>query len=258
MKDFASAASDRIDRRSYEPAYAQLAAILRRRIASGVFRPGEQLPSEGQLCAQYGVSPMTVRRVINLLAECGLVTAFQGKGTFVKRLDLGEATFRLDELTDQLAVGRDTTVRLIEARIVAAGETVARNLRVPEGERVVYIRRLILQEGLPAMYHREHLIYNPRRPIVEDELRITSLEGLFSAEAGEGLRSGDLTIESVVLGDDEAGLLQVPVGSPALCLEHFFYDFDIRPISWGWFICRADRFRLKTRIGADVGWREQA
>ena len=58
-----------IDRDSYEPAYAQLANILRRQVAAGLFRPGDQLPSEAMLCRSYQISPMTVRRTINMLAE---------------------------------------------------------------------------------------------------------------------------------------------------------------------------------------------
>lgn len=256
MKAPSSDMFDRIDRRSYEPAYAQLAAILRRQIANGIYRPGDQLPSEAQLCALYSVSPMTVRRVINMLVESGLVTAFQGKGTFVKGLNLGEAAFRLEELKDQLAGGQATTVRLIEARIVAAEERVARKLRVSEGDCAVYIRRLLSQEGTPTTYHREYLIYDPRRPVVEGDLQITSLEGLFKGERGEGLRAGDLTMEAVTLREEEAVLLQTPAGSPAFCLEHVFYDFDFSPISWGWFIFRSDRFKLTTHIGADTDMRE--
>lgn len=62
---------EKIDREAYEPAYAQLANILRRQIAEGAYRPGDQLPSEAQLCRLYGISPMTVRRSINLLADQG-------------------------------------------------------------------------------------------------------------------------------------------------------------------------------------------
>lgn len=253
MKSSANALTEHIDRRSFEPAYVQLATILRRQIASGVFRPGDQLPSEGQLCSHFGVSPMTVRRVINILVESGLVATFQGKGTFVKGLDLSEAAFRLEELKDHLSKKLETTVRLIEARIMKADVRIARKLDIPEGERAVYIGRLVLHEETPVMYHREYLIYDPRRPIVEAELQITSLAGLFKGEASEGLRSGDLNMEAVVLREEEARLLQVTPGSPALCLEHIFFDFDFRPISWGWFICRADRFRLSTHIGADAG-----
>ena len=67
----------RIDRTAYEPAYSQLVHILKSQIASGRFRPGAQLPSEAQLCQLYQVSPMTVRRAVNILLDQGLVTMLQ-------------------------------------------------------------------------------------------------------------------------------------------------------------------------------------
>lgn len=238
-----------IDRDSYEPAYAQLARILSMQIAEGIYRPGDQLPSEAQLVAQFGVSPMTVRRAINLLLSRGIVSTAQGKGTFVRGLAITEATFRLKEVGEEDA---ERTVRLLQATILPADERVARKLDVQRGTRVIYLRRLVSRAEGPTMYHREYLIYDPHRPIVEAELQITSLEGLFKGNGGQGLRRGDLSIEAVTLTQEEADLLGVPVGSPAFCLEHIFYDFSNRPIAWGWFICRADRFRLVTRIGPDV------
>ena len=69
-----------IDRSSYEPAYAQLVNILRQSMSSGILRPGDQLPSEAQLCERYGVSPMTVRRAINMLVDQGSASAIAGTG----------------------------------------------------------------------------------------------------------------------------------------------------------------------------------
>jgi GntR family transcriptional regulator len=244
--------NDHIDRDSYEPAYIQLASILRRQIAAGVYHAGDQLPSEAQLCAQFGVSPMTVRRVINLLAERGVVAAYQGKGTYVKALSLGEAAFRLEELNDHLAGQTDTMVRMLEARVVPAQERVALKLKIEPGTRVIFIRRLLLSQYTPILYHRDFLIYDPKRPVVEADLTITSLEGLFRGGSGENLRYGDLNIEPITLGEEESTLLELPIGTSAFSLEHTFYDFDSRPISWGWFVCRADRFKLSTRIGADA------
>lgn len=241
-----------LDRKSYEPAYMQLVRIVSQQIAAGTLRPGDQLPSEIQFCTQYDVSPMTVRRAINILVERGLVSAAQGKGTFVKPLDIGEAVFRLQELKEHWAQGSQTTVQLLEARILSADDRVVRKLAISPGERAIYIRRLMLQENVPTMYHREYLVYDPRRPVVEAQLQITSLEGLLQGQSSEGLRRGHLTIEAVNLKEEEAGVLQIPTGSAAFCLEHIFYDFSDHPVSWGWFICRADRFKLTTCIGADA------
>jgi DNA-binding GntR family transcriptional regulator len=239
-----------IDRNSYEPAYMQLVRLISEQIANGVLTTGDQLPTEAQFCSQYNISPMTVRRAINILIERGLVSATQGKGTFVKALDIGEAVFRLQEMKAQWAQGTPATVRLLEARIVSADERVARKLGISPGERVIYMRRLVLQEDVPTMYHREYLIYDPRRPLVEAQLQITLLEGLLQGQSCGGLRRGHLTIEAVNLRVEEATALELSTGSAAFYLEHIFYDFDDHPVSWGGFICRSDYFKLTTYIGA--------
>lgn len=241
-----------LDRDSYEPAYAQVVRILSDEIARGMRRPGDQLPSESQLCARFGVSGMTVRRAMNILVDRGVVSAAQGKGVFVRGLDMREADFKFRERYARPATLGEDEVRLLEASIARADSRVARKLAVPPESRVVYLRRLVRGDGQPVMFHREYLVYNPRRPIVEAELRITSLEGLFRGHNGQGLRRGDLRLEAVALDREEADLLECPVGAPALCLEHIFYDFENRPVAWGWFICRADRYHLVSRIGADT------
>ncbi len=101
-----------IDRNAFEPAYSQLANILKAQIATGDFRPGDQLPSEAQLCRTYGVSPMTVRRSINLLADQDVVSTAQGRGTFVRRLQFGTAAFDLSELQSMFSDDDTTSVKL--------------------------------------------------------------------------------------------------------------------------------------------------
>lgn len=236
-----------IDRNSYEPAYAQLANILRRQVAAGVFRPGDQLPSEAMLCRSYQVSPMTVRRTINLLAEEGVVSTAQGRGTFVNSLELGRAAFDLHELQD-LFNDPAMAVKLLDARIVSADERTARKLNLKVGEKTIYIRRLLTVNDEPAFYHRGYLIYDPMRPIVEAEIEVTALQGLFDGTGSAMLKRGELSIEACLLNEDEANILHTPPAA-AFCLEHLFYDFDDQPVSWGWFICRSDYLRFSTRVG---------
>jgi DNA-binding GntR family transcriptional regulator len=238
-----------IDRSAYEPAYAQLANILRHSMATGILRPGDQLPSEAQLCKRYGVSPMTVRRAINTLADQGIVTAEQGRGTFVKPIAMGEAVFQLKDLQDLFDDSEHTTVHILETRIVKADERVARKLAIKSGQRTVYIRRILRRDGLPALYHREYLIYDPLRPIVEAELEVTALQRLFSGAGETILKRGEISMEATLLTDEEAHLLQASQPMAALNFEHLFYDFDDIPISWGWFIGRADFLRFTTQVG---------
>lgn len=240
--------SDRIDRNSYEPAYAQLANILRRQVASGVFRPGDQLPSEAMLCRDYQVSPMTVRRTINLLADEGVVTTAQGRGTFVKALELGRAMFDLQSLQSFFSAP-SITVKLLDARIVSADDRTARKLGLTAGQKTIYIRRLLTANSEPAFYHREYLIYDPIRPVVEAEMEVTALRGLFDGTGSATLKRGEISIEACLLNEEEGQILQTPRPAAAFCLEHLFYDFDDQPVSWGWFICRSDYLHFTTRVG---------
>ena len=238
-----------IDRSLYEPAYAQLVDILLGQIAAGVFRPSDRLPSEAKLCECYGVSPMTVRRAINILVDRDVVTAEQGRGTFVKPLELGTATFGLERLQDLFRNVGQSRVELSEVRIALAVQRTARKLKINVGDRIVYIRRLIFQGDEPVLLHREHLIYDPTRPIIEAEMEVTALRGLLSGGGESDLKRGNLMIDATVLTEAEAALLHSEAGTPAFRLEHIFYDFDDRPVSWGYFICAGDRLNFTATIG---------
>ena len=239
----------KIDREAYEPAYSQLVNILKSQIAAGRFRPGAQLPSEAQLRQLYHVSPMTVRRAINILLDQGLVTTAQGRGTFVKGPDISEAVFQLHGLKEYIIQPDRARVSLLEARVVPATERVARKLNIDRNKWVVYIRRLLMEQAMPISYHREYLIYDPRRPIVEGELEVTSLEGLIRGNGQSMVRSGFVTIEAITLRDEEAQLLKAPACSAAFLVEHVFRDFDDRAVSWGWFVWRADHIKFTATVG---------
>lgn len=239
---------EEIDRQAYEPAYVQLTNILRRQVAGGVFRPGDQLPSEAMLCRRYHISPMTVRRAINLLAEEGVVSTVQGRGTFVKPLELSRAAFDLQEL-QHLFNDTAMTVKLLDARIVSADERTARKLGLAVGRKAIYIRRLLTLHQEPALYHREYLIYDPTRPIVEAEMEVTTLQGLFDGTGSAILKRGELQVEVCLLNEEEAGILGAELPAAAFYLEHLFYDFDDQPVSWGWFICRSDYLHFTAKVG---------
>ena len=238
-----------IDRTSFEPVYVQLVNILHGQIASGLFRPGERLPSESQLCRRYEVSPMTVRRAINILLEQGLVSTTQGRGTFVKPMKLSAVMFGLDELRSLFDRNAQNKVKLLEVSIVRADADVANRLEIADGDRVILIRRLITREKTPVLYHREYLIYDPARPVVEAEMEVTSLHGLFAGTGETGLKRGELAIDATVLGDEEAALLMASPGLPSFRMEHLFYDFDDCPVSWGFFLCRGDLTRFHATVG---------
>lgn len=65
------------------PRYAQLADLLRKRLARGVWATGQKLPSLDELVREFDVARVTVRQAVELLAREGLLSPQQGRGTFV-------------------------------------------------------------------------------------------------------------------------------------------------------------------------------
>ncbi|MFA4965875.1 MAG: GntR family transcriptional regulator [Thermoleophilia bacterium] len=237
-----------IDRSAPEPAYLQIVNILRRAIAGGEYQAGDQLPTETELCATYDVSPMTVRRAIGMLLDQGAVTTTRGRGTFVQPLRLAAASFDLSEFHDLLSDER-VTAKLLEARVVPASGRASAHLAVAPGTRIVSLRRLLLRDERPLVYHIESLVYDPTRPIVEAELNITALRDLLEGGAGSGPQYGELVIYASVLYPQEATRLASAPGEAAWVLEHIFFDYDDSPMSWGRFVCRGDLLQFRARVG---------
>lgn len=73
---------------------------LKERIISGEYKSGDQLPPEGALCEIFSVSRITVREALKKLNMMGLVEIKQGRGTFVKTVDLGLFMQPLFQLID--------------------------------------------------------------------------------------------------------------------------------------------------------------
>lgn len=63
-------------------AYQRIADAVRQRLLAGHWQPGDQLPTERELCGQYGASQITVRRAMQILEQEHLVERRQGAGTF--------------------------------------------------------------------------------------------------------------------------------------------------------------------------------
>lgn len=242
------------------PAYLHIADTIAERLASGIYQAGMRLPSESQFCAEFGVSHMTLRRALNLLSEKGLISAEKGRGTFARAFDLGDSVFWLRRLMNECP-DSPVEVRPLSASTTAASSEVAAMLAIPPGAPTVYLRHLVLKDDIPAIYHREYVPSDPKRPLVELLAQSTSLHGLLNATGGERFPRGRVTLRATALGPTAAKLLDELPGAPALCVEHLFQDAGRRPVSWGAFLLRADLFELQSYLGpeqSDTGIRPNA
>jgi GntR family transcriptional regulator len=231
------------------PAYVQLANHLRAQIANGTYRPGGQLPTETALSAAYRISGMTVRQAIGQLSSEGLVKRVHGRGTFVNSMEWQGSGFSLKPLEALISERASTRVKVLRARVAKAEPGLADKLSVPPLTKLINIVRLLIQGGRPTLLQKGYLIYDPTLPILEAELDVISLAGLFTGAPNDTIKKGSLEALPVNLGEEEARLLEMPAGSPAFAIEYLFWDFDDRPVGNGFFLVPQPSMTLKARIG---------
>ena len=71
------------EREIFLPIYLQVASYLRGEIRKGKLSHGTKLPPEAKLAEELGISRMTLRRALKILAQEGFIVQRKGKGTFV-------------------------------------------------------------------------------------------------------------------------------------------------------------------------------
>lgn len=150
-----------LDRRpGAAPIYAQLAALLEARIVRGELLPGEKVPSENELTAQWKVSRATVGKAFDSLAARGLVVREQGRGTFVRHRPMERRLPELTGFSDHIrGLGLRPGQRLLryERRTAGQGDAAGADpvlSAYPAGTPLVVLHRLRLVDDQPAGLHR--------------------------------------------------------------------------------------------------------
>ena len=73
-----------VDHGSVVAPYRQIAAILRGRIESGEYGPGQRLPGIHDLMGEFGVAALTARKALKVLSDDGLAELSRGRGFYVR------------------------------------------------------------------------------------------------------------------------------------------------------------------------------
>ena len=77
------------------PIYYQLKILLMKQIEIGELRPGDQVPTETELCERYDISRTPVRQALLELVRDGMLTRRAGRGTFVAATRKEEVILRI-------------------------------------------------------------------------------------------------------------------------------------------------------------------
>lgn len=235
----------------YVPHWRRIEHSLRERIAT--LSPGDALPSDAELCAEFGVSRMTARNAMQRLADEGLVTRIPGRGSFVSEPPTHRRADRLLTFSREMERrGRrpSSTVLNREIRPSTAAEASALGLR--EGDPVVEIRRLRRADDEPIAIETAVLVRGAATAVMGANLETGSLHDAL-AHAGYHLRRGMATIAAAPATHEDARLLGLRRGDALLVESRVIMDRAGHRIEATESRYPADRYALEILFDVEQG-----
>lgn len=195
--------------------YARVKQFLKQGLADGSWAPGELMPSEAELVAQFGVSRMTVNRAIRELQAEGLVERAQGVGTFAARLHRVSSTLTLRDLHEEIEERGHRHHAVVHLqRAEKAGAALAAQLGLAAGARVFHTLIVHHENGVPLQCEDRYV--NPAcspQYLQADFTRTTPTQVLFETTA---LWRAQYAIEAATATAEEARLLGIGPAEPCL------------------------------------------
>jgi GntR family transcriptional regulator len=234
--------------RSAVSRYIQLATLFRRRIDTGEWPAGAQIPIVDDLALEFGVARATIRQALGLLEADGLVERFRAKGTFVterrqERIWCEVETdwsglLRSREGADIEILSREITDRA-PAPPHDIGQMSASYLhlrrRHSRGGSAFLVADVYIEEGLSATIPEEAFTTKTALSLV------ASLPGVKVGDSRQTLTIGAADVET-------ADFLGVPLNAPVAYVQRSIADTKGRIILLSNGIYRGDLVRLDVKL----------
>lgn len=226
------------------PLYVQLSDLFRRRIERGEWPVGSQIPSLEQLIVDFGVSRMTLRQAIDVLAREGLLSAERGRGTFVSGRPAPPRWLKVETtLADLAEVYRDTQPTILELDPLSSPPP----LEPGDGAAAaayLHMRRVHAHDGKPYNVISIFLARDvfDRAP---DAFRTRTVVTVMQELAGFRIAQARQTLTISTADVETARLLGIPINSPVAEVRRVFCDPSGRVVYLGLITYRGDFVRLE-------------
>lgn len=232
------------------PLYQRLRDQLAEQIANNRWRPGEAIPTEAVLSAEYQLSTGTVRKAIDALVSEGILERQQGRGTFIRRPQFQSSLFRFFRFQTASGERQVPESRILSIEPVAAPSAVAQTLGLPVDAPVIRIVRLRLLEVQPVLAEEIWLPRSRFQPLLETDINLKGplLYPIYEDLCGQVVAYAEETLTAESVSDVHARLLQVPVNSPVVVIERLARDYAGTPLEWRRSRGHAEHFRYSVDI----------
>ncbi|SFO96097.1 GntR family transcriptional regulator [Pseudomonas sp. NFPP28] len=232
------------------PLYQRLRDQLIEQIANNRWRPGEAIPTEAVLSAEYALSTGTVRKAVDALVSEGILERQQGRGTFVRRPQFQSSLFRFFRFQGPSGERQVPQSRILTVESVAAPSAVSEALGLAPEAQVIRIVRTRLFNVQPLLAEE---IWLPRarfQALLDIDLAAQGplLYPVYESVCGQVVASAEETLTAESVNAVYARLLQVPVNSPVVVIERLARDYAGQPLEWRRSRGHAKHFRYRVDI----------
>lgn len=219
---------------TFSPLYRQIKDFLIRSLEDGEWKPGDVIPSEGELAARFNVSQGTVRKAVDEMAAENLLVRRQGKGTFVATHNDPRSFYRFLRLVPDGGGLAHAESMPFSCELQAATPLVAAALGLQVGAQVLCIERLLNFNDEPVVYDQIYLVAELFNGLTLGDLRggDRSLYSQFEADYGVRMINAEERLRAVAADSRSAELLGVKVGEPLMLVERTAYSYGNKPVEW--------------------------
>lgn len=228
------------------------AAELERRIVTGEYPPGSQLPNEADLAASVNVSRTTLREAVGRLAAKGLVTREQGRGSYVQARSgvrismLLEANLSVSDMIREM--GLEPATKDVQLGIEAAPAHASAALGLGQSAPLLVVHRLRTADGVPAVFSDDYIVLTAGLPTDRDSYW-GSLYELLADVYGRPVVSGHARLSAGVATGALARSLGVEEGALTLVLSQVHQLADGTAVMYSDAYLRNDVFTVHVRRG---------
>lgn len=227
-----SGAAGNSNQAALNPLYLQVKQMLFERLRKGEWGPGEVLPSEMRLAAEYDVHQGTMRKALDELAAQHLVVRQQGKGTFVADGTRRHRPFYFMRIHPKAGSNKFPTTDFIScARAKASAEEQRMLQGVSEVVRIIKLRRF---DSKPAIVERI-AVRGDLFPGLEDllnELRPETTYTLLEERYRVLILRVVERLSAIAASPSDAKLLLLTKGAPLLQISRVAYSLDGAAVEW--------------------------
>ena len=207
--------------------YTTIYNSLRHRIFTGLFQPGDMLPSESQLCREFSASRETVRKGLKQLDNEGLVYSRPKVGYFVCTPNQTGLKLRQSE---QL---KDCSTQYCDIHGIMPEEWLQEKLGIPADRKVIELSQITRSTSGEALaYEVKYVPYERAYPSVESEMHYAVLPDITFSKISSYEYYTEVTISATTTTERTAEMLECPPGTPLLLTEELFIRQDGQRIGY--------------------------